>query len=331
MKISLMVPPMNITTNNGYGAAGYNMVRAMQELGHEVALGDATAPVEIAFCQPTLTYWSSPNAYHIQYTPWESTQLPQGWLEHFNNDCDEVWTPSPLIAQWYEDAGVNKRVKVFEHGVAREWIPLKRPPASPVKFLHVGSPAPRKQAQLAFDTFAETFGNSPEASLTIKSVSRCEVRMYDNEGSIIGLPDHMSNVNVIRQMYEDEQMLEMFHSHDVLVYPSEGEGFGLIPLQAMATGMPVICTSAWAPYQDFILPGLGVDSTMAPSQWPHIHPGDMFKTDKSDLKRAYQFAYDNIDSLKERAYAQAPEVIKAYDWKTLTQEALQPLVDKFAG
>src|SRR6476469_11222229 len=115
MKISFVTALGNLTLTNGYGIAGFNMIKALQRLGHEVPFADDTAPVEIAFCQPDYSEWSNPDAYHIQYTPWESDELPDGWVDAFNDNCDEVWTPSPLIAKWYREAGVEKPIYVYEH------------------------------------------------------------------------------------------------------------------------------------------------------------------------------------------------------------------------
>jgi len=45
------------------------------------------------------------------------------------------------------------------------------------------------------------------------------------------------------------------HSH-CMVYPTTGEGFGLIPFQAIATGMPTICTNltGCADFADLSMP-----------------------------------------------------------------------------
>jgi glycosyltransferase involved in cell wall biosynthesis len=51
-----------------------------------------------------------------------------------------------------------------------------------------------------------------------------------------------------------EELVNLYHRHHVLIYPTWGEGFGFIPAQALASGMPVITTYPWAEYKEFIGP-----------------------------------------------------------------------------
>lgn len=329
MEISFVTNIGNLTLSNGFGVAGFNVVTSLQRLGHTVPFASATAPVEIAFCQPDYSEWSNPDAYHIQYTPWESNELPPGWKEAFNDNCDEVWTPSPLIAQWYKEAGVIKPIHVYQHGIDHSWKPVRRRDDGKIKFLHVGEPAPRKGGQMAMDTFRSTFGNREDVHLTIKAWTRSDIRVKKN-GHIIGLPHSLyKNVTTIYDELDPAEMIQLFNEHDVLVYPGWGEGFGLIPLQAMATGMPTICTEAWAPYNRFLEPDLSLRSELVDSPWPHVHTGKMFKPNEYDLEDAMNAVVDDYDTYAGRAYRRAFRIHEAYDWDNLTRDAFAHIVERF--
>lgn len=325
MKISLTFPAQNAITNHGYGVAGFGMVRALQDIGIQVPFQDPTAPVEIAFCQPMLWQWSNPDAYHIGYVPWESTDLPPGWLEVMKT-ADEIWTTSPWCKRVYEQHGLEN-VKVFLHGVdiASEigWKRKRRRPGTdrPLRFLHMGEPAPRKGGQMAYDAFREAFGESDEVSLTIKSHGWQTVR-----------GQNMSNVKVITDEFDTYQLIDLVHRHDVLVYPSYGEGFGLIPLQALATGMPTICTEAWAPYKWHLLPELRLPSTLTQSPWPDIHPGKMYEPDFEALKWTMYACADRetYTQFSARAYRASFDVARDFDWIQLATNATAHLRDKFS-
>lgn len=336
-KISFTTVPANLNLKNGYGNAGYNVSLSLQKLGVEVPFQDPTAPYEIAFNQPNYPeVWSGDRStqHRIMYTPWESTALPDGWLEGFK-EADEIWTPSDLIAEWFKDAGVPGHIKVYEHGIDPAWFSAERTRRrgnGPLMFLHHGEPAPRKGGQMALDAFRAAFGkNNNDVHLTIKSFGHTNVRaqVIDEYGDpfVLGAPeDFYKNVAILRQDYEIPALVRLYKAHDVLVYPGWGEGFGLIPLQAMAAGMPTICTSAWAPYRDFIVKDLRLPSTLVDSPWPRIHPGKMFKPSFDDLVDIYRFTFDNYDEIAREQEAMMPALREKYDWSRLTAEAFDFLL-----
>jgi len=49
---------------------------------------------------------------------------------------------------------------------------------------------------------------------------------------------------IVGESWGPQQMIDEFYSKiDAFVFPTRGEGFGLPPLEAMATGLPTICTN----------------------------------------------------------------------------------------
>lgn len=327
MKISYNTIPGNFDIATGYGYAGFNMVLALQRLGHEVPYADPNAPVEIYFAPPNFWDWSSTTAHRIGYVPWESTGMPYSWIDHMNKSCDEVWTPSPLVAQWYQDAGCDKEVFVYEHGVPDRWKAKRRINRQGVlRFLHIGEPAPRKGGQMTLDAFRMAFGDRTDVHLTIKAHGNSTVKGPNNAH-----PDKAyNNVSVITSELETHELIDLYHRHHVMLYPSFGEGFGFIPLQALATGMPTICTEAWAPYKRFILPELRLRSHLAESPWPDMHPGKLFHPDFKHLVDLFTYSADNFNNLSARSFAQASQVHHDYNWDRVTQKAFAHIADKFA-
>lgn len=308
MKISLCIPIENITLQNGYGQAGYHIVSSLQRLGHSVTFGDQTAQVELAFCQPTSWQWSSKDSYKIGYLPWESTKLPKIW-KRMMTTADELWTTSPVVAKWFEAEGFPN-VRVYQHGVDYDlWTPRRRAPDGPIKLLHIGEPALRKGGPLVLDVFTELFGDSDDVVLTIKS------------NGYTKLDSPLTNVQFINSPYTDEEMVDLVHRHDALIYPSWGEGFGLIPLQAMSTGMPVIINRGWAAYEHLIPDDLVVESHEVPSPWPQTHPGNMLEPDREDLSDAISHLVKYIDGYRGLSYLNSFDVHRDYDWDRLTESA----------
>jgi glycosyltransferase involved in cell wall biosynthesis len=236
--------------------------------------------------------------------------------------ADEIWTTSPWCKEMIEKHGFSD-VKVYMHGVnASEWRRKRRrvPDDRPLRFLHVGEPAVRKNGQLTYDIFKETFGDRSDVSLTIKAHGYHTIKGKNSD-----------NVTVLAGEMEQFELEDLYRRHDVLVYPSAGEGFGFIPLQGMLTGMPTICTAAWAPYKDYLLPELALPSMLVSSPWPDVHPGNVYWPDEKALSRMMELAADRsrFNDLSLRAYAKSFEVEKAFDWVTLTTDAFAHIKAKF--
>ena len=329
MQISISTPIVNLKSMNGYGYATKYIVQSLNNLGYETPFQSPKAPVQLNFSQPEF-YKLHRDQYQISYTPWESTLIPEIWHENLKH-CDEVWTTSDWCANVFEDNGY-KNVKVYPHGIDPMWKPRKRLGDGKIKFLHLGEPAPRKAGQMVVDAFIHLFGNNPDYHLTIKAHGHNTTRVYNNyiDKEIIGVPNEMySNITVNTEILNDQELLKLYYDHDVFIYPSYGEGFGFIPLQALASGMPTICTGAWAHYKDFLGP-LKLKSEIIDSPWPFPHSGKVFEPDYQHLLETMRDVTHNFKAYSGYYYAQSTKIHEVYNWDQLTNKAFQPIFKKFS-
>jgi glycosyltransferase involved in cell wall biosynthesis len=303
----------SIRKHNGYGYATDCMLGSLNRLGYEINPNDPTADAEIWFDQPPAWKFSK-GVYRIGYHPWESTRLIKGWAE-IMNECDEIWTPSPLIADWYRRfSGITVPVYVYQHGVEHAWSPVRRNRDDVIKFLHVGTEATRKGGWETVNAFRRAFPNRTDVSLTMKMVA----------SNWNGIP-RLGRTTYINELYDFDQLQRLFYDHHVYVYPSHGEGFGLTPLQAIATGMPTITVPAWAPYHEFLDERLNVPSKLVVSPWEKIHPGKILRPDFDEVVDRMRFAADNYDDCVDSALTRTDAIHEFYDWDRLTAEAFEAL------
>lgn len=316
-------------TNNGYGHAGIKIVDSLKELGHSVGFQSPKTSVQLNFSQPDY-FKLHRNQYQISYTPWESTVVPERWRESLNL-IDEIWTTSDWCANVFEDNGY-KDVRVFPHGIDPIWSPRRRREDDVIKFLHVGEPALRKAGQMVVDAFTNLFGNDPRYSLTLKVYKHNTTRIYNNyiDKNILGLPNVLyNNIYIIDKDMTTEELVKLYHDHDVLVYPSYGEGFGFIPLQALATGMPTICTSGWAHYENYLGP-LKLNSELIDSPWPFPHEGKVFEPNYQHLLELMRDVSINFKAYSGYYYAQSTKIHEDYNWLQLTNNAFDHIFKKFS-
>ena len=328
MEIAFHTHAGGLEITQGYGYAGYNIIQSLQKLGHTTPFNHPGSPVLLNFTQPYYFQWHE-GQYTIGYTPWESTALHDGWVDAMNV-CDEVWTTSPWCKQVFKDAGVTAPLFVYEHGIEHVWQPFHRiKPDRTLRFLHVGEPAHRKCGQMVFDAFVELFGNDPKYSLTIKANGYSTVRAKLPDGSIANPVERYRNVKIIKEVISGDEMVSLYNKHNVLLYPSYGEGFGFIPLQAMASGMPTIMNTTWAPYKQFSV-GLDVADREIDSLWPDVHPGKVLEPSYESLKEQMLKVAEDYENYAEKAFQLAPEIHEHYDWVEVTRTAFDHIVEKFS-
>jgi glycosyltransferase involved in cell wall biosynthesis len=117
----------------------------------------------------------------------------------------------------------------------------------------------------------------------------------------------------------------LYYTHDAYVYPSYGEGFGLTPFQALATGMPTITLPGWAPYRRFIDPKLEISHKLVRSNWPKIHPGQVMRPNFDEVIDRMRYVADNYDDARDFACSNAFDLHAAYDWDIITAQVFSDL------
>lgn len=283
-------------------------------------------------------YYGSPDGffydhqYKIQMTQWESTMVPPHWVDHAKR-YDEWWTANKFGADAFINAGVpSEKIKIYEHGVdAQTWIPKKRGKNDVIRFLHVDSGSPRKRADMAIEAFKKAFGSSLDYELTLKyshhdpsAKNWFDPVILANHGEWEG-----TNIRHIRENISLEALVNLFHYHDVLVYPSEGEGFGLIPLQALATGMPVISTGRWCSYEKYFNENI-IESELgvSPIVETYTRFGDVVLPSLDSLVYQMKKVVEDFDKQADLFYKQIPTVIQDYDWQRRTDLAMDSLISR---
>lgn len=302
----------------------------LKELGVKLELNSPKASAQMYFGSPHGFFY--PHQYKIQMTQWESTLVPPSWVE-YAKEYDEWWTANDFGRQAFINTGIpEEKVHVFEHGVdANIWTPNLRGNNGKVRFLHIDSGSPRKRADLAKQAFLDAFGNNKNYEITFKhshlpssGVNWDDLHIMQNHGEW-----ESGNIRHIRENMSLEDLVKLYHFHDVLVYPSEGEGFGMIPLQALATGMPVISSGIWCSYERYLGDNV-IQSNLGPSpiQETYARYGDVILSDKDSLVHLMKKTANEITISSKKFYDQVQDVVDDYDWYKLSRDAIDKLISR---
>ena len=122
-------------------------------------------------------------------------------------------------------------------------------------FLAVGGVEERKNTVRLLQAFSRVRADHPGAQLVVAGGSS----LLDHAGYqarfaevLVGL-DLLPGAVVQAGPVPDDDMPGLYRNADALVFPSVKEGFGLVVLEAMASGLPVV-VSAIEPFTDYIAP-----------------------------------------------------------------------------
>jgi glycosyltransferase involved in cell wall biosynthesis len=113
--------------------------------------------------------------------------------------------------------------------------------ALPERFiLTVGTIEPRKNHTTLVEAFAALRARHPEVGLVIAGARGWLYDHFFERVRALALDEHV----VFTGHVPDEDMPALLNAAEVFAFPSEFEGFGLPPLEAMACGIPVVSSDA---------------------------------------------------------------------------------------
>lgn len=179
----------------------------------------------------------------VYHTMFECTPLPKDWVNVLNR-VGLVWSPSNYCTKLFQDSGVTRPIMTAGYGVNAEDFPYYERSGRDglFKFI-VWNRGVVSRKNLLDCVKAFHYANLP------KSEAVMEIKL--NRG--FGTPDFywrdaqgerilMENVRfAASDDWSDGDLAWWLASADAMIYASKGEGYGLMPLEAGATGLPVIC------------------------------------------------------------------------------------------
>lgn len=307
----------------GYGYAAVCTIRALQRKGLKVTYDSDTTKVHISFIQPEF-YSGLYDQYRIGYTPWESTVVPDSWIPTMKS-VNEMWTTSTFCKEVFESYGIN--AEVVPHGIDNEVYPIiDRSLADRFVFFHIGGPTERKGGQKVVDAFLKIFDNAkyPDVYLLMKSNGPSEARWRKNDVYMGNVASH-PKIQVITAALDEDGLSKLYGIGHCMVYPTNGEGFGLIPFQAIATGMPTICTNATA-CADYAPMSIPLDYKWVDGTGVHL--GQWAEPDFDDLCDKMLYAYESWETEKKRAMQSARIIQETQSWDHVSDKILSLLGDK---
>ena len=290
----------------GYGKMVVGLKTALE---NKVTLTPDAEHVVFALRPNLIKGWHKTQTPHL-LTMWETNWLPpefSDYLHHF----EKVIVPSlhnfDLFSQHHDN------VHVIPLGVNRDiWYPAPTKLSTKYKILCGGSEWYRKGLDVVLDTFLKL--NLQDAELHIKIVP-----------PHLFAPKNLNYPNVIvhDQWMTEEEERDLVRSMDCFISVSRGEGFGLMPLQAISAGVPTILSDAHGHREFSDLATHRIPTTPVPTAkgvWQNM--GDWDEPDADALAEAIIDIGKNRERYRQKAETHAAETA-AFNWDTAANQLLQ--------
>ena len=129
----------------------------------------------------------------------------------------------------------NLKTQVLPFGLQEKFFLKKIPRKVNKKFLFFSRL--HKKKGLDFLIKAWTFFDKTGWKLDI--IGSGDISKYKKKISIYNL----KNINLLKPVYGDLKKKELFKKYDILVLPTQNENFGMVILEALARGLPVLTTN----------------------------------------------------------------------------------------
>ncbi len=230
-----------------------------------------------------------------EHASWHNRLMPPAEAEHLKESygaCAAVLAVSRSLAEnMYRNTGV--KAQILPNIVDTSVFSRKRIVHCGFSFVTAGNMIPTKKFDLLLRSFAKL---GKEARLTVFGDGK-------ERGSLEALAGGLGIENRVtfRGNCPREQLAEAYAEADCFVLASESETFGVVYIEAMAAGLPVIATSCGGP-EDFVTEKNGI-----------LIPVDDEKalTDAMEHMMLHRDGYDSAAIAEEAQKQFAPEAIAA--------------------
>jgi glycosyltransferase involved in cell wall biosynthesis len=249
------------------------------------------------FCLFTPDYDLRQDREVVFFTMWESTRLPQKWVEQINRSS-LVLVPCNFNAVSFSASGVSAPIRVIPLGVNPDFFGLKPfPSKGPFIFgtggrmSHGGVRKGIKDVGLAFQ---KAFQNESEeeVQLWIKVHPDCAISKQD-------LPD--PKIKLIKLHYPVKELIGWYEQISCFVSGACAEGWGLWQQQALVCGRPLI-SIRYGGVEEFLSSSVGyiVEHRFEPASGIYQGMGNWSSPIEESLIEQLRYVYTHQEEAKQK-------------------------------
>lgn len=201
--------------------------------------------------------------------------------------ADHIFVASSMTRKSLLDIGIQlEKISVIPYGAPIDYFQPQPKTDQRFRALFVGRVGPRKGVHYLLQAWQAL--QLPTAELCLVGINEFPQGWLDQYGDIFRYVPSVPHAS----------LNEYYTAANVFVFPSLVEGFGLVLLEAMACGIPVITTPNTAGYdiitdgvEGFIVPIRDVEALKEKLEWCYRHPLELTKMGQAARQKAEQLTW----------------------------------------
>jgi len=254
-----------------------------------------------------------------------------------------IVTPSKWSADGFLRSGAPRdRVHVVAHGVdvgcfapgtQEDRTSVRRSlglPHDAFVFLNIGAMTDNKGLIHLFRAMVQVVKKHPKAMLVLKGIDALYPSSTFLRNTVKKLPEQdaavvMRHTRVFVESLSGPQMARLYSAADAYACPYLAEGFNLPALEAIACGIPVLCTRG-GPTDDFTNDDVAI--RIASKQQAHEKSGGFVLAPSEEHLRQSMERVIADDELRRRAREAGPSLVRErLTWDRVVDDLLKVLLD----
>jgi len=257
----------------------------------------------------------------------ETTNPPLNWIEILNKN-NAVVVPSQFVYDEFLKAGISVPLVLIPHCID---IDTYKPSVTPLcqrdkfTFLFVGRWHKRKGYRELLAAWVQEFHKKENIQLIIKTDRIDLAKKYVKELYQVAEED-CADIIIEEIRYKSKDMPHFYRSVDCVISPTRGEGFGLVPLEAMAVGVPVIVTnySGCTEYANedtatLLSPG-SIDIEVAMDGIPQFVHKHWAKISIEQIREKMRYAVTHTDIITKKAKFARQYIVNRFSYNVIAKK-----------
>jgi len=311
------------------------------------SLVDNDVECNINLMHSTPEFWEkhkSSTMTNVGYTIWETTKLHPAWPSYINNNVTKVLVGCEWNVQIFRDSGVEIPIGVVPHGINADKFNDIEPyqiagiPEDTFVFYSIFQWSERKLPIALLKAYYHAFNEKHNVALVLKTYlnmgnpqdKQTIIEMIQRIKSTM-LLDSYPKVILVSDLLSEDEIIGLHARGNCYVSLDRGEGFGLGPFEAGASGNPIIVTgfggvteyakednSSLVDYQ--LTPVFG----MGGNPW---YRGDQLWAEPDVLcgANSMSWAYHNQEAIADEGLQLQEDIRKNFSWEVIANKIIKEI------